>query len=130
MQIVVLLIIGCLLSTPVIAGAEKVTKEDLGEVETQKVIDPQTGRDLTGEYVAQKLKELEETADEIIRDAFEEYVDNPQAKIKVYKAAIADLQELLDSGSIGPATGAAVPLIEIKKKELADKFEVNQEDRL
>ncbi|GAG55519.1 unnamed protein product [marine sediment metagenome] len=47
---------------------EKIAEEHM----VQRVIDLDTGKDITGEYISQRLKELEKTADIIIDKAFQD----------------------------------------------------------
>ena len=76
---------------------------------TQRVIDPNTGRDITGEYITQRLKELEIVADKIILSALKEFKQDQSNKKKVYEKAYWEIHNKLGMGSIGPATAAAGP---------------------
>ena len=51
----------------------------------QKCIDPVTGRDITTEYISQRLAELEIIAIDIVNKAIEEYKKNPNNLKKVFK---------------------------------------------
>ena len=75
---------------------------------TQKVIDPSTGKDITGEYVNQRLRELEKVADEIIQDALKKFQEHEANKVNIYQKAYWEIHNKLGMGSIGPATAAAV----------------------
>lgn len=96
----------------------------------QRVIDPQTGSDITVEYVEQRLKELETVANEIIKHATEEYRKEPSKKTEIYKKAYWEIHEKLGQGSIGPATAAAGPLMEKKMMKLAELLDVGEQDRI
>jgi hypothetical protein len=98
--------------------------------ETEKVIDPLTGSDITAEYVNQRLKELEIIAEKIIKLALESYKKNPDNKKEIYEKAYGDIHEKLGMGSIGPATALASPLMSKKKNKLADLLDIELTDRL
>ena len=95
---------------------------------TQRIIDPSTGKDITGEYINQRLRELEKIADDIIKDALKELKENKANKVKIYQKAYWEIHEKLGMGSIGPATAAASPLMERKKHELAILLEIENEN--
>ncbi len=97
---------------------------------TQRVIDPNTGRDITGEYINQRLKELEIVAEKIIQSALKEFKRDQSNKKKVYEKAYWEIHKELGMGSIGPATAAAGPLMEKKKQKLAKVLEIHSEDLL
>ena len=99
----------------------KVRDENL----TQRIIDPSTGEDITGKYINQRLKELEIVANEIIKDAMKEFKENKENKVNIYQKAYWEIHEKLGMGSIGPATAAAGPLMEKKKRELAILLEID-----
>jgi spore coat protein CotH len=92
---------------------------------TQKIIDPSTGKDITGEYVNQRLRELEKGADEIIENALKEFQEHEADKVNIYQKAYWEIHEKLGMGSIGPATAAAGPLMERKKEKLAKLLEID-----
>jgi len=97
---------------------------------TQRVIDPTTGRDITGKYINQKLKELEIIAEKIIQSALKEFKQDRRNKKKVYQKAYWNIHNRLGMGSIGPATAAAGPLMEEKKHKLAIVLEIDSKDLL
>ena len=99
----------------------KVKDEDL----TQRIIDPSTGKDITGEYINRRLKELEIVADEIIRNALNQFKENKEHKVNIYQKAYWEIHKKLGMGSIGPATAAAAPLMEKKKIKLATLLEID-----
>ena len=105
-------------------------KTIIDESLTQRVIDPDTGRDITGEYINQRLKELEIVGEKIIQSALKEYKQDQSNKKKVYEKAYWEIHNKLGMGSIGPATAAASPLIEKKQQKLAKVLEINPEDLL
>ncbi len=92
----------------------------------QRVIDPITGRDITGEYINERLIELEKIANNIIKSALSEYKKNPEKKINIYEKTFWLIHEKLGMGSIGPATAAAGPLMDEKKRQLAKLLEVDE----
>lgn len=96
----------------------------------QRVIDPQTGREITGEYIAERLKELEQIADELIKMAMEEFAKHPGKKKEIYTTTYWKIHEHLGMGSIGPATAAAGPLMDNKKLKLAKLLGIDKEDRI
>ena len=97
---------------------------------TQRIIDPNTGRDITGEIVSQKLKELEIVAENIIQSALNESKQDQSNKQEVYEKAYWEIHNKLGMGSIGPATAAASPLMEEKKQKLAEVLEIPSQDLL
>jgi len=105
-------------------------KTIIDESLTQRVIDPDTGRDITGEYINQRLKELEIVGEKIIQSALKEYKQDQSNKKKVYEKAYWKIHNKLGMGSIGPATAAAGPLMDKKKLKLANLLEINPEDLL
>jgi len=96
----------------------------------QRIIDPTTGKDITGEYINQRLKELESIAERIIQDALKEFKQDKDNKINIYKKAYWEIHNRLGMGSIGPATAAAGPLMEKKKQKLAKVLEIQPQDVL
>ena len=72
----------------------------------QRVIDPQTGRDITAEYISARLKELEQHADELIKDAIDKVAKQPMKTKEIYEKTYWEIHEKLGMGSIGPATAA------------------------
>jgi len=110
-------------------------KENNGKIRDdlmdQKVIDLKTGRDITGEYVGRRLKELEALANNIIISAKNECnAKSPQETREIYKRTYWEIHEKLGMGSIGPATAAAGPLMYEKMDELADKLGIPEEERI
>ena len=97
---------------------------------TQKVIDIETGRDITGEYIGKRLQELEIIADNIIALAEKKYRKNPQRKMEIYRNAHEEIHQKLGMGSIGPATAAAGPLMYEKKDALAKILSISEDERL
>ena len=96
----------------------------------RRVIDLKTGRDITGEYITQRLRELEILADKIIQNAASDAEADPESKRKIYETTYREIHERLGSGSIGPATAIASGLMEEKKEELADVLGIKTEDRI
>ena len=101
------------------------------ELMDQKVIDLETGRDITGEYIGRRLKELEELADNLILSAKNKAKDKTlQEKKELYEKTYWEIHEKLGMGSIGPATAAAGPLMYEKKDLLADELGIPKEERI
>jgi hypothetical protein len=96
----------------------------------QKVIDPETGRDITSKYISERLKKLEIIADNIIQLAQEEAEVTPEKVKEIYEWAYWELHNSLGMGSIGPATAAAGPLLSDKQIELADSLDISEAERL
>jgi len=96
----------------------------------QKRIDPITGRDITAEYISQRLTELEKIAVDIVNKAIEESKKNPEENYIIYKKYYWEIHQKLGVGSIGPATAAAGPLMYSKMDELANKLGVSKEERI
>jgi len=94
----------------------------------QRVIDLDTGKDITGEYINQRLKELDKTADMIIDKAFQDFRKDHNKKTEIYEEAYWQIHEKLGMGSIGPATAAAGPLMEKKKQKLAKVLDIRSKD--
>jgi len=105
-------------------------KPIIDESLTQRVIDPNTGRDITGEYIDQRLKELEIVAEKIIQVALKEYMQDRSNNKKLYQKAYWKIHNELGMGSIGPATAAAGPLMEEKKQKLGEVLEIDYQDFL
>ncbi|MBY8980702.1 MAG: hypothetical protein KGD72_09940 [Candidatus Lokiarchaeota archaeon] len=103
---------------------EKITDEHM----VQRVIDLDTGKDITGEYINQRLKELDKIADVIIDKAFRDVRKDHNKKAEIYGEAYWQIHEKLGMGSIGPATAAAGPLNEEKKQKLAKVLEILSKD--
>ncbi len=105
---------------------EKITDEHM----VQRVIDPETGKDITGEYINQRLEELDKIADVMIDKAFQDFRNNHSKKMEIYEETYWQIHEKLGMGSIGPATAAAGPLLENKKQKLAKVLEISSKDLL
>lgn len=95
---------------------------------TQRIIDPSTGKDITGEYINQRLKKLEKIADVIIKEALKEFQHHKADKMSIYHKAYWEIHDKLGMGSIGPATAAAGPLMGKKKHELAILLDIEDEN--
>ena len=105
-------------------------KEITDEHMVQRVIDPKTGKDITGEYINQRLEELDKIADVMIDKAFQDFRNNNSKKMEIYEETYWQIHEKLGMGSIGPATAAAGPLMEEKKQKLAKVLEIQSKDLL
>ncbi len=109
---------------------KEVEKKRPDEIPVQKAIDPTTGRDITYEVITQRLKELDIVGNEIIKAALEEIKKFPDKKKEIYENAYWEIHEKIGTGSIGPATAAAGPLMYEKQDVLAEKLEIEEKDRL
>ena len=105
---------------------EEITEEHM----VQRVIDLDTGKDITGEYINQRLKELDKIGDLIIDKAYQDFQKDNNKKAEIYQEAYWHIHEELGMGSIGPATAAAGPLMEEKKQKLAKVLEIRSKDIL
>ena len=105
---------------------EKIMDEHM----VQRVIDLDTGKDITGEYIGQRLKELDKIADKIINKAFQDFQKDNNKKPEIYEESYWQIHEKLGMGSIGPATAAAGPLMEKKKQKLAQLLEIDAKDMI
>lgn len=82
----------------------------------QRVIDLDTGEDITARYVSRRLRELEELA------------LDPTRRDEIHQRYESEMHERIGVGSIGPATAAAGPLLGEKKRELAIRLGVPEEN--
>lgn len=97
----------------------------------QRVIDLETGKDITGEYIGKRLKELEEIADNIIISAKNECrAKNLQETKEIYEKTYWEIHQKLGMGSIGPATAAAGPLMYEKMEKLAIELGIAEKERI
>jgi len=107
---------------------EKKKKRD--EPLVQMAIDPTTGRDITGEVIGTRLKELEIVADDIINVALEEYKKSQDKNKEIYEKFYWEIHQKLGMGSIGPATAAAGPLMYEKMEKLAKLLDIDEKDMI
>ena len=103
---------------------------DVDEVPVQMVIDLETGKDITGEYISQRLVELGILADQIIKDAASDAEAHSENVRRIYETTYWEIHEKLGTGSIGPATAVASGLMTEKKEELADVLGIKPNDRI
>ena len=103
--------------------SKKIREEDM----VQKVIDLETGEDITARYISKRLVELEKLANTIIDRAMEELTRDPANRDEIYERYKSEMHERIGVGSIGPATAAAGPLLSVKKHELAQRLGVSEE---
>ncbi len=97
----------------------------------QKVVDLKTGKDITGEYIGRRLKELEIIADMMISSAKNQCKGKTPQEIKeIYERTYWEIHEKLGMGSIGPATAAAGPLMYEKMEILANELGITEEERI
>ncbi len=94
----------------------------------QRVIDLETGEDITARHISKRLRELEELADRLIEKALEEFTRDPARRDEIYERYESEMHERIGTGSIGPATAAAGPLLSSKKYELAKRLGVPEEN--
>ena len=100
------------------------------EVPVQMVVDLKTGKDITGEYISQRLVELEILANKIIKDAARDAEAHPENVRMIYETTYWEIHEKLGIGSIGPATAVAAGLMTEKKEELAEILGIKPNDRI
>ena len=100
------------------------------DIPIQMAIDPETGRDITGELISRRLKELEIVADEIIKSAVKKFEQEPAKNKEIYEEAYWEIHQKLGDGSIGPATAAAGPLMYAKMDVLADLLGITEDNRI
>ena len=105
-------------------------KKPPDDIPIQMAIDPITGRDITAEVIHRRLQELDVVGENIIKSALEELGQFPTKKREIYEKAHWELHEKIGTGSIGPATAAAGPLMYKKMEKLADAFDIKEQDRL
>lgn len=103
---------------------------DNDEVPVQMVVDLETGRDITGEYITQRLVELGILADKIIQNAASDAEAHPENVRMIYETTYWEIHEKLGTGSIGPATAVASGLMTEKKEELAEILGIKPDDRI
>jgi len=94
----------------------------------QRVIDLVTGEDITARYISKRLGELEALANTLIESAVEELTRDPANRNEIYERYESEMHERIGTGSIGPATAAAGPLLNAKKYELAQRLGVPEEN--
>ena len=104
--------------------SKRIREEDM----VQRVIDLETGEDITARYVSRRLRELEILADELIERAVEELSRDPASRDEIHERYESEMHERIGVGSIGPATAAAAPLLGEKKLELARRLGVPEEN--
>lgn len=104
--------------------SKRVREEDM----VQRVIDLDTGEDITGRYVSRRLGELEILADRLIERAMEELTRDPEGRDEIHERYESEMHERIGVGSIGPATAITAGLLSEKKRELARKLGVPMED--
>ncbi len=88
----------------------------------QRVINPETGRDITGQYIRDGLQKLEEIGHKLIETAEFLLKRHPDWKDKIYEDFKDWLHIVVGQGSLGPATAAAGPLLAQMQEELAQRF--------
>ncbi len=79
--------------------------------------------------MSRRLRELAELADEMIAKAVEELAIDPTRRDEIHERYESEMHERIGVGSIGPATAAAGPLLGEKKRELAIRLGVPEENR-
>ena len=104
--------------------SNKIREEDM----VQRIIDLETGEDITARHISKRLVELEELANTLIEKAVEELTRDPAGRDEIYERYESEMHERIGTGSIGPATAAAGPLLGAKKYELAQRLGVPEEN--
>ncbi len=91
-------------------------------VPLQRVVDPGTGRDNTGQYIHEGLQKLEEIGRKLLDTAQWLAERHPDWKEKIYEDFQDWLHIVIGQGSLGPGTAAAGPLLSQMQEELAWRF--------
>lgn len=94
----------------------------------EKVVDPETGKDVTIEQFEERAEALRRVADYIIEDAVERWRAEPSRKLEIFNRAYWNLQQKVGAGYMGPATAAVRPIIDGKMKELAERLEMTEDE--
>ncbi len=89
----------------------------------QRVVDANTGRDITGQYIREGLEKLEEIGHRLIETAQFLVKRHPDWKEQIYEDFRDWLHIVIGQGSLGPATAAAAPLMRSLQEELARRFD-------
>jgi tetratricopeptide (TPR) repeat protein len=74
----------------------------------------------TGAYLGERLRGFEKEIDEILAKAAEEYKEHPKRGEQLYKRVLEEIDRILGPGCLGPATAAAAPLADRKRREAAE----------
>jgi len=96
----------------------------------QMAIDPETGKDITGQVIGQRLKELEAESNALLAAALAEYSSNPSEQQQIYEKYYWEIHTRLGQGSIGPATAAAGPLMYSQMNKLGDLLKIDEKNRI
>ncbi len=88
----------------------------------QRVINPSTGQDITGQYISDGLQKLEDIGRKLIDTAQWLAERHPDWKEVIYEDFREWLHVVIGQGSLGPATAAAGPLLNQMQEELARHF--------
>ncbi len=104
--------------------SKRIREEDM----VQRVIDLETGEDITVRYVSRRLRELETLADQLIERAAEELTRDPDRRDEIHERYESEMNQRIGVGSIGPATAVAAGLLSDKKRELATRLGVPEEN--
>lgn len=78
----------------------------------------------TAAYINERLTEFEKEIDEVIASATTEYSRHPERRKQLYSRVLEEIDRILGPGCLGPATAAAAPLAERKRKEVAKQFDM------
>ncbi len=91
----------------------------------QKVVDAETGQDITGQYIREGLEKLKEIGHRLIETAQFLVERHPDWKENIYEDFRDWLQIVIGQGSLGPATAAAAPLLRSLQEELTGRFGIS-----
>ncbi|MFX1562864.1 MAG: hypothetical protein ACFFDP_06115 [Promethearchaeota archaeon] len=78
----------------------------------------------TAAHINERLGKFEKEIDEVIASAATEYQEHPEQRDQVYRRVLEEIDRILGPGCLGPATAAAAPLAERKRKEVAELFDI------
>ncbi len=103
---------------------DMIKKDDWMGAPKQAVIDPTTGRDVTGEYVSYHKKEMEKQLKQLFIDAREkkEKRISPQ---KIYDNLSKEIEEIIKDYYAALKLPPEKEYIQEKQKELAKILEIN-----
>lgn len=78
--------------------------------------------DATAAHINERLIEFEKEIDGVIALAAAEYREHPERREQLYWRVLEEIDRILGPGCLGPATAAAAPLADRKRKEASELF--------
>jgi len=76
----------------------------------------------TAAHINECLTEFKKEIDEVISSAASEYREHPERREQLYRRVLEEIDRILGPGCLEPATAAAAPLADRKRKEAAELF--------